>query len=243
MRALDLNLASRPFKNNTLLWGVYGLAVLLLVVFTTWNVRTYRRHAGWLKDLRVQNSVWDLEQRDLEQRGRLAVSAVGRYDLKALFLQSNKANDVIRWKGFSWTRLFNRLEAVQPWEVRMISVIPLFHGQRGRSARLPTAETERSSVAVEGVAKDLRAFLELERALLLDPHFDRVEPERFDTTQNTGETAFQIHSARSIAEIEDQGIAREPRTAGPPHLAHLNAARIRGKYAREPHLELCANLF
>lgn len=34
MLTLDLNLASRPFRNNTLLWGGYGLTALLLLAFT-----------------------------------------------------------------------------------------------------------------------------------------------------------------------------------------------------------------
>jgi hypothetical protein len=44
MQALELNLASRPFKNNTLPWVGLSLALALLVGVTVWNVRSYQRH-------------------------------------------------------------------------------------------------------------------------------------------------------------------------------------------------------
>ncbi|NIW73917.1 MAG: hypothetical protein GWN08_01425, partial [Gemmatimonadetes bacterium] len=72
-----------------------------------------------------------------------------------------KANDVIEWKAFSWTRLFNRMEATLPWNVYLSAVRPIF---RGRQARETTDEGTRAVwVAVEGYAKSLQALLDFER--------------------------------------------------------------------------------
>ena len=46
--------------------------------------------------------------------------------LEKLTVQSLKANEVIEWKAFSWTRLFNLMEQIQPWDIRMTSIRPIF---------------------------------------------------------------------------------------------------------------------
>jgi len=86
-------------------------------------------------------------------------------NLGDLSTQAAKANAVIDAKAFSWTRLFNQLEGVMPYDVRMVSVRPQFaFGRRGRrqSEGVPEGAVP---VAVEGVARNMRALWDFERNL------------------------------------------------------------------------------
>ena len=109
-------------------------------------------------------------------------------DLRNLTVQTTRANEIIERKAMSWTRLFNVMETVLPYEVRMRSIRPSFRiGQeqqmavRGREA-IPEGALP---VTVEGVAQNLEGFLEFERNLLVSSHFDRIEPERNSISEAT----------------------------------------------------------
>ncbi len=176
MQALDLNLASRPFRNNTLLWVGYSLAVLLLLAFSWWNVATWVSNSSRLEELRSRVNNYDRSMTDFALRSQKARREAGRFDLERLRNSAEKANDVIAWKAFSWTRLFNLLEEIQPYRVKMLSVRPTFYATERRSSRddLPEGAIP---VNVQGVAETLETLLEFERELINDPHFSRVEPE------------------------------------------------------------------
>ncbi|ANM28658.1 hypothetical protein ABI59_02065 [Acidobacteria bacterium Mor1] len=195
MQSLDLNLASRPFRNNTLLWACYGLAVVLLVAFSVWNYQTYSTASTDYDNLKA--SVANVEQRMklLEDRDRKAQQDIRSFNLRTLQTQTDKANDVISWRAFSWTRLFNILEWVQPYDVRMTSVRPVFlASERTRATRRDESPIPDGAVPVRvrGIAKDREAFLELQRELLVDPRFDKVEPERVNTDPATNELTFEL---------------------------------------------------
>jgi hypothetical protein len=190
MQRLDLNLASNPFRNNVLLWLSYGTATLLVLTFTVWNTLTYVDYAGRLAELR--DTVGNFENRrvDLETRERRALRGIDSIDIEALELQAAKANHVIARKAFSWTRLFNSLESLQPYQVRMNGVRPIFGDtELGESA--DEGEVGMMSVAIEGTARDIYVFTELEQALQEDPQFGRVLPQRLNRT-DTGEILFQL---------------------------------------------------
>ncbi len=195
MQSLDLNLASRPFRNNTLLWAGYGLAVVLLLAFSVWNYRTYSTASTNYDDLKA--SVANVEQRMklLEDRDRKAQQDIRSFNLRTLKTQTDKANDVISWRAFSWTRLFNILEWVQPYDVRMTSVRPVFlASERTRATRRDESPIPEGAVPVRvrGIAKDREAFLEFQRELLVDPRFDKVEPQRVNTDPATEELTFEL---------------------------------------------------
>jgi len=193
MQALDLNLSSRPFKNNTLLWAGYSSALVFLIAFAVWNVTTWRSSVTRIKQLSEEVSSIEGRLGDLEERDLVNARGIGRYDVKMLAVQAEKANEVIDWKAFSWTRLFNLMEQVLPYDVRMSSIRPLFHAGRHRG-ELDAEEQKRAQtvpVAVEGLAKDFRAVWEMQNALLNDRHFGRVFPERLQRTER-GEIVFNI---------------------------------------------------
>lgn len=193
MQALDLNLASRPFRNNTLLWAGYGGALVLLVAFAVWNVFAWRNSVRRIGEITVEVSSIENLLQDYDQRELKAEAGVAEFDLKSLAIQAVKANEVIDWKAFSWTRLFNLMEEVLPYDVRMTSIRPLFQGGRRRGEMAPAEPVQGRTVpvAAEGLAKDFKAVWELQNSLLADPHFGRVYPERLQRTDR-GEIVFNI---------------------------------------------------
>jgi Tfp pilus assembly protein PilN len=202
---LDFNLATRPFRNNTLLWTGFGLGVFLVLALSAWNVRTYTGSKSELETLRGDMATYQARLRDLETRNENAKRGVSRHDLESLVVQTNKANDVIQLKAFSWTTLFNRLEEVLPYNVRTERIRPVF--RIGKQRRDDVEPGERAvPILVEGTCQELMAFLDFEGALLASPYFDRVEPERH---QKAGqeiefELRFMYYPDRAEETAEDE---------------------------------------
>lgn len=193
MRPLELNLASRPFRNNNPIWAAHGLLAGAVVAFSVWNGHTAVDVTRKLAAL--QADIGSVERRfsELDRREEAAVQGVRAFDLKTLQFQADKANDIILRRGLSWTRLFNTLEKVVPYEVRMTAVRPVY-GTRQTQASAPRGAVFEGTVPVdvEGTAQSLEAFLEFERALIVDPHFAEVEPLRSESSPGEAEVKFQL---------------------------------------------------
>lgn len=176
--ALEINLATRPFRNNLALWIGYGVGAALVVGFSAWNLWAAIDQASRLAELRESMSVVEAKLADLDAREATALAEIAKIDVDALAVRAERANEVIDRRALSWTRLFNRMEEVQPYEVRMVSIRPVYAGGATPQAGLDAAPDGTVPVAVEGAAQSLEAFLEFERELVMDPHFAQVEPER-----------------------------------------------------------------
>ena len=181
MKALELNLATRPFRNNAPVWigllvAIAGAAGATFLTVSTWLER--RAEVG---SLEASLTGADRDTSDLGQRLELAEKAIANFDEKVLTRQATLANEVLSRRGLSWTRLFNQLESLQPYEVKMIEIRPAYTiGDAARGAER-TGEFEGTvRINVEARAQSLEAFLEFQRALVLDRHFARVQPERLD---------------------------------------------------------------
>jgi Tfp pilus assembly protein PilN len=187
---LELNLATHPFRNNTLLWAAHGVACASLLAFSIWNVNAFLDESGSLKELRGQVAQVGQRMTALDLRDQRAQAGIARHDLKDLSVQAGTANEVILMKALSWTRLFNLLEKVVPYEVKTVAVRPAF-GSVPRGGPEAAVAEEAVPVSIQGIAQSIEAFLELERSLIMDTHFDQVEPEKTDVVAG-GEVAFQV---------------------------------------------------
>jgi hypothetical protein len=186
---LDLNLATRPFRNNTVLWTGFVLGLAAVLALSWWNVARYRTTVHELDSLRSEIGSYGSRLQDFKRRNEAAKRGIDKQDLELLSVQTTKANDVILLKAFSWTKLFNRLEEVLPYNVRMERIDPLF--RIGDHDRGPIASEDLTvPIVVSGRSKDLVAFLDFEAALLESPYFDRVEPERHQP--NNQEVDFSL---------------------------------------------------
>lgn len=181
MKPLELNLASRPFRNNAPVWIGIALAATAAVAFTTWSVTSWLERREEIGALESRLSGADRDTSDLGLRLERAQASIAEYDERALNRQAGLANEVLSRRGLSWTRLFNQLERLQPYEVKMIEIRPAYTvGDAFRGAD-KTGEFEGTvKINVEGRAQGIEAFLEFQRALVLDRHFARVQPQRLD---------------------------------------------------------------
>lgn len=189
MEPLDLNLASRPFRNNTPVWAAYVCGAALVAAGTYWNASTYFDYSARLERLREQVDTVNRKLRELDVREQKARGDIEGFDTKALSVQSRRANGVIQRRALSWTKLFNELERIQPYEVRLSSVRPIY-GARGETGA-ERVEEGLVPVSVEGTAQNLRAFTDYEYALIHDSHFLQVEPQRA-TIGDGGEVYFDL---------------------------------------------------
>jgi hypothetical protein len=194
-RGLELNLASRPFRNNVPIWVTHALIAAALVGFSAWNVHTYFDAGRKLDDVEASIGSSEKQLSDLDRRDRDAVAGIRVFDAKTLDQQADKANDIIRRRGFSWTQLFNLFEKIVPYEVRMTTIRPVYGTReaevRSRGGKVTFEGTV--PIDVEGMAQSLEAFLEFERALIVNNHFAEVEPVRTEQQPGNQEVKIQLH--------------------------------------------------
>ncbi len=176
-----------------MLWTGLTIAVVAIGMLSVWNYRTFSEKSLYVDDLEIRKGSFESRYGELEREEVKINAELKRRELAELVVRADKANDVIHWKAFSWTRLFNQLQAVLPYDVQMTTVRPVFREDRRRRARAADNEPKNSvPVNVEGVAKTIEAFLDFERRLFEDPHFDRVEPEGYEVDEHSRETIFRL---------------------------------------------------
>jgi hypothetical protein len=193
MKALELNLASRPFRNNTPIWTAQGVLLAGVIAYSVWNAHAAMTATRNLEALQADLGSVERQLEELDKREDDAVKGIRVFDAKTMKVQADKANDIILRRGLSWTRLFNTLETVVPYEVRMTTVRPVY-GTGQSVAGGPRGELFEGTVPVdvEGRAQSFESFLELERALIVDPHFAGVEPIRSESPVGSSEVSFQL---------------------------------------------------
>jgi hypothetical protein len=166
MKTIDLNLSSKPFRNNTLIYLFHGILISLVLFATAFNTYYFFHYSGVETELKSKVTNSQATIRQLQQRDKKILEMISRKDLKDIIKKSDFANNAIVMRKFSWTGLFNDLEEVLPYSVRMQSIRPAVK-DRGIEIR------------VDGLAKNLRSFLEFEKNLQENDNFARVKPENY----------------------------------------------------------------
>jgi len=179
VKPLDLNLASRPFTNDTPL--VVGLIVLALLAF---GFTAYDVHAWLTADTRkatLESQIADhrVRMRQMKQEAERLQKELDGLDLEVLSAQAEFVADVLRQRNFSWTRLFNDLEDVLPWNVRLVSIRPSF-------------EAGQILLSLDGVARHKKALFDFEEILEQSPRFSRVTPEGFRRAEGSNNVLFSL---------------------------------------------------
>ena len=195
-RSLELNLATRPFRNNVPIWTAHALLAAGVIAYSAWNVHAFFTAGEKLDALEADIGSTERRLSELDRRDREALAGIRVFDPKLLDTQAEQANEIIMRRGLSWTRLFNLFEKIVPYEVRMTAIRPVYGTReaeaRGRGGSKPTVAGT-VPIDVEGVAQSLEAFLEFERALIVDNHFAEVEPVRTEQQPGSPELKFQLH--------------------------------------------------
>ena len=121
---LRTNLSTRPFYNERAVHALLGLVGLIVLTLTVLNVievvRLSRQNtvlSGRIREDRTAAA-------DLTRKARETRQGINQDELKVIVAAAREANALIDSRTFSWTALFNQLEATLPPEVMLASVRP-----------------------------------------------------------------------------------------------------------------------
>lgn len=179
MKPIELNLATQPYRNDSPL--IVGLVLLTLaaVGFTTYNA-----YAFMTADTREDTLLSDLEghrERKSQMRSESdsLEGTLREVDQETLTSQADFVTSVLRERNFSWTTLFNELEEVLPWNIRIVSVRPRF---------------ESGAVVIEliGLARDNRAYFDFQDRLLKSDHFAEIVPGNLEIQEGSKRVRFAL---------------------------------------------------
>jgi len=164
MRPVTLNLASRPFRNNTLVGSALGIVGAALILASAYNLYIFLGYGSSYAQLQREQAEDRVKIASLQIEERRLVAEVRQRNFKKVFEQGKIASELIVRGAFSWTQLFNTLEAVVPPDVVMTAI-------------RPNITTEGIVMRIEGVAKNHGALLSFETRLQQSPAFAKVFPE------------------------------------------------------------------
>ena len=123
---LRTNLSTRPFYNERAVHALAALAAIAVLGITAWQVTRVvalsKTKTELNTSIRRDKSETDFRTRDAEQIRR----GLNQKELTIVALEAREANGLIEQRTFSWTALFNQLEATLPEDIMLTSVHPEF---------------------------------------------------------------------------------------------------------------------
>jgi hypothetical protein len=171
-----LNLASQPFRNETLPTVLIVLGALLLAGLTVQHALTIRRLLPG-RTSAAHREMEAMEQEASRLREESRQLRVARPE-GSLLKQWSQLKELVDQRAFSWTGLFGVLEQALPPDVRLINIAP---------------KVEKGVVTLEftAAARSYEQGLELIQALENRPEFEDVIPKSRDASTNTSESTFR----------------------------------------------------
>jgi hypothetical protein len=179
MKTPSVNLARRPFRNNTVYYAVFGSCFALLVAASGYNVYHFARTGNEIDRLYLELGTSTQRYQELSGEVEKMKVDVGRVDLKTLNAKSNFANGLILSRLFSWSSLFDRIEEMIPPEVKI------------RSIR-PSITPKAIEIQIDGLARTPDALYEFETALDESGYFSGVYPVSESSRESKTELNFDI---------------------------------------------------
>ena len=179
IHAPGINLARRPFRNNTLLYCVFSGCALLLLAGSIYNYWEFRRSGVELEALQTEIGAIDERQQAFAAQVEQVRQEIRAVDLTTFNAKADFANGLLLSKFFSWSDLFDLLEDLMPPEVKL------------RSIR-PSVSAQRIEIQVDGLAQTPMALYEFQKALDDDEHFANVYPLSENTRETRGELNFDL---------------------------------------------------
>ena len=124
MTMLRTNLATRPFYNERLVQWIVGAAAALVLLFTAFNVSEYLRLSGRQGGLAADAARDEAAAQALTAKAADARRRIDAKSLQRISAQALEANSIIDARTFSWTALFDDIEATLPPTVMLTSITP-----------------------------------------------------------------------------------------------------------------------
>jgi Tfp pilus assembly protein PilN len=125
------NLSTRPFYNERLVRLWLLLVGVLVIAATAFNVGRVIRYSRSDTQLATAASHDEARAADLRREAVRLRATVDPHQVDIASDQARMANELIDRRTFSWTDLFNKLEATLPDDVRLVSVRPVYDKDRG----------------------------------------------------------------------------------------------------------------
>lgn len=122
---INLNLASRPFRNEALFYSIYAIAVLAVIVLSFYNWLNYVHYAD--NSRKIKADILQKEAALRRQRHELSYyeSTFESRKVEELSNLVDFVNQIISRRKFSWTELLNHFERITPPRIMMVSIVPI----------------------------------------------------------------------------------------------------------------------
>jgi len=119
---LRSNLSTQPFYNERAVHLLMGLAAVLVLGFTAFNVSRIVSRSNQNTALVARAAEAEAHAEQLRAAAQRTRRTLDPKQIAAVSASSREANAVIDRRLFSWTELFNYLETTLPDDVRITSV-------------------------------------------------------------------------------------------------------------------------
>jgi hypothetical protein len=126
VKPLHLNLASRPYRDYRPLYAAVVVLSLATAILMLNNVDTWYRYVRDTRTSRTRIAQLEAETAEEQRKADGATNSLGTINLNALNQQTRYVNAQIAERAFSWSELLDRLEAVMPNDVKVMSLAPNF---------------------------------------------------------------------------------------------------------------------
>jgi Tfp pilus assembly protein PilN len=120
------NLSTRPFYNERAIHALAALVAVIVVALTAWQVRNVIRLSQYKTELNTSIQKHKAETEVREREAAQVRSGIDQKELAVVAARAKEANELIEQRTFSWTQLFNHLEATLPDDVMLMAVRPEF---------------------------------------------------------------------------------------------------------------------
>jgi Tfp pilus assembly protein PilN len=123
---LRTNLSTRPFYNERAIHLVLALLAIIVLAIGVWEAGRIITLSRFKTEL---NAAIERDRDETNRRTREAADirrGMNQKELATVAAAAREANDLIEQRTFSWTQLFNQLEATLPEDVMLTAVRPEF---------------------------------------------------------------------------------------------------------------------
>ncbi len=172
MKPLELNLARRPYRNDLPIAVLLSMLFIATLAFTGNNLYTWVTADARLEMLKSEMVDHEARMAAMEQEAKTLNSELEAIDMDVLTPQAEFVESVLQQRNFSWTMLFNALEEVLPWNVKLMTIRPRF-------------EAGRVLIRVTGMSRGYDGYVNFQDALQQSPYFDQVVPSGYETGEGS----------------------------------------------------------
>lgn len=189
MKAIHLNLASKPYRNERPFIAVVVVSSLLIAFLTLMNFDSWYRYRNETQTTRSKIATLEKQAADERTRTEGVNQKIRGVDVKMLLKQTQFANAQLAQRAFSWSELLDHLERVLPDYVRVESITPAFQ---------PTGLVH---LNLQCVARDGDGLVNTINRLNRNEHFSSAFPNNEDHTDRGYMFMIGVDYRPSVARI------------------------------------------